>query len=158
MLFIVQSVRAMLYLAAEGYTWSQIHRKGTLSYHDNETMKNLTDKTSVTSMEEKAYDQLVNAATINCRNSVDNDIVADLQSVLCAQGWCTLCVDIISRKRLKWLYLPAIRLLNGIVGGGNVLVQNRMLTDLTNPTLNPFEIFAKNFRRLLRAGPCSQRT
>ena len=100
-LLLLQSVRAMLYLAVEGYD--------KMSEEEQELA-------GLTSLEERAYNNLVEAEPINCRKKVTPDdsigearrdglevheIVAELQYVLCAQGWCMLCIDLISRTRLQ---------------------------------------------------------
>lgn len=135
-LCIIQSIRAMLYLAVEGYT-----PEGPL---DEES-------------EKRAYDNLVKNAPVDCRQSAavadgQPNFVEEMQFDLCMQGWCMLCIDFLADERLTWLYLPTVRMLSGILGGGNVRVQNQLLKDLTNVAICPTEVFARTMRKLLRAG------
>jgi hypothetical protein len=135
-LSIIQSVRGMVYLAVAGYSWRN------------------ASADSVQSMRHTAYNDLVDAVPINCRdNTPHRRTVLEMQNALSEQGWCILCIQLISMERLQWLHLPCIRLLSAIVsstGGGSVPVQNRLMSDLTNPLVSPEEVFAKSCRRLLR--------
>jgi hypothetical protein len=104
----------MLYLAVEGYTWRlDVGETNALYDKMSEEKEELG---GLTSLEERAYNHLVDAKPINCRKKVTPDdsigearrdglevheIVAELQYVLCAQGWCMLCIDLISRTRLQ---------------------------------------------------------
>jgi hypothetical protein len=104
----------MLYLAVEGYTWRlDVGETNALYDKMSEEKEELG---GLTSLEERAYNNLVEAEPINCRKKVTPDdsigearrdglevheIVAELQYVLCAQGWCMLCIDLISRTRLQ---------------------------------------------------------
>ena len=114
-LLLLQSVRAMLYLAVEGYTWRPDDDEETNALYDKMSEEEVA-LGGLTSLEERAYNNLVEAEPINCRKKVTPDdsigearrdglevheIVADLQYVLCAQGWCMLCIDLISRTRLQ---------------------------------------------------------
>jgi hypothetical protein len=160
-LSIIQSVRGMIYLAQAGYSWNNASAEDCQVWVDAGCSQKYTDDdghgpqcqcSSVKSMRLKAYNNLVDGVPINCRDNAHPHCrkVQDMQNTLSEQGWCIICIKLISTERLQWLHLPCIRLLNAIVGGGSGQVQKRLMSDLMNPLVSPEEIFAKSCRRLLR--------
>ena len=59
-----------------------------------------------------------------------------MQTHLSDQGWCLLCVRLLSMENLHWIHLSALRLLHGLVGGGNIAVQRQFLRDMKVSCLN----------------------
>ena len=71
-LLLLQSVRAMLYLAVEGYTWRPDDVEETNALYDKISEEEVA-LGGLTSLEERAYNNLVEAEPINCRKKVTPD-------------------------------------------------------------------------------------
>ena len=103
----------------------------------NKTATETASSNLFTATEQRAFKMLVDDTWIDCRTDTSHHGgVRTMQTHLSDQGWCLLCVRLLSMENLHWIHLSALRLLHGLVGGGNIAVQRQFLRDMKVSCLN----------------------